>query len=317
MKSKVCPICNKEFEVTRQNRNNKTCSKECGIILNGMVRRHNIQKKCIVCGKDFIVSKSGVNINCCSKKCAYESMKTYQKCEYCEGVFYNKGNNKRRKYCSKECSSKARDSKIEAICDNCGKKFLRAKRELLNRKNVFCSLECANKFQGRNKITFKCVECGSSFRLSKSTVDSRKYNIKYCSLKCRNKSWEQDGYSLLLDMCKKQQLLRPSKLELYGYSILDELGVDYIKQYKIKDKFMVDIFIPSKNLIIQLDGDYWHGNTKKFQKLNNQQIKQIKKDKSQDAYLKKCGYEVIRIWENELYQDKRVLTNIINGIRAL
>ena len=311
MKTKTCPICNNNFAITRNNRNNKTCSKECGIKLNALNRKHNIKKQCIVCGKDFIVSKSGVNINCCSKKCAYESMKTYQKCEYCEGVFYNKGNNKRRKYCSKECSSKARDSKIEAICDNCGKKFLRAKRELLNRKNVFCSRECANNYQGKNKVSFICAECGNIFKLSKSTVDSREYSIKYCSLSCRNNSWEKEGYGFLLENCRKQQLLKPTKLELYAYNILDSLKVDYIKQYQIKNNFLVDIYIPSKNTIIQLDGDYWHGNPKKFPKLNNQQIKQIKKDKSQDAYLIKCGYTVIRIWESDLYNNERVLIDVI------
>jgi len=81
------------------------------------------------------------------------------------------------------------------------------------------------------------------------------------------------------------------------------------------NKFLVDIYIPKNNLIIQWDGDYWHGNTKKYKNLSNRQERRIKLDKSQNAYFKKCNYKVLRIWENDINNNKeKVIENIRKAI---
>lgn len=53
--------------------------------------------------------------------------------------------------------------------------------------------------------------------------------------------------------------------------------------------FLVDAYIPKLNLIIEVDGEHWH---------SLQNI--IKKDKAENAYLKKCGYKMLRIREYEI-----------------
>ena len=49
----------------------------------------------------------------------------------------------------------------------------------------------------------------------------------------------------------------PSRPELDIMNILDNLGVKYIVQYRIKD-FIYDIYLPDSRSLIEYDGWYWH-----------------------------------------------------------
>jgi len=96
-----------------------------------------------------------------------------------------------------------------------------------------------------------------------------------------------------------QQLERtkPSGLEKKLRNILNELGVAFEPSFLVKPKFIVDIKIG--NLIIQADGDYWHGHPR-FEPLTERQKAQRRRDKAQDAYLRKLGFIVTRIWERDM-----------------
>lgn len=98
---------------------------------------------------------------------------------------------------------------------------------------------------------------------------------------------------------KQQQLGRPTSLEVAGYALLDELGVSYEKQAFLCGKFLVDAWVPTKTTVVQFDGDYWHGNPAMFPTLDGRQQKRARLDQSQDAYFKKCGYPVVRLWESD------------------
>jgi G:T-mismatch repair DNA endonuclease (very short patch repair protein) len=96
---------------------------------------------------------------------------------------------------------------------------------------------------------------------------------------------------------RAMQLLKPTKLELKLFGYLDGLGVTYEPQAGIKGKFLVDALIGS--LILQADGDYWHGHPR-FEPLSQRQLAQQRRDRSHDAYSRACGYTVIRIWESDM-----------------
>lgn len=97
---------------------------------------------------------------------------------------------------------------------------------------------------------------------------------------------------------QKIQKSKPNKLEIKLFGYLDQLGVEYEPFFLIKPKFIVDALVGEKT-IIQADGDYWHGHPR-FVNLTERQLAQQKRDKAQDAYLTKCGYKVIRIWESDM-----------------
>jgi len=204
------------------------------------------------------------------------------KCLGCNKVVKLRRQRDKLKYCSLECyrNSKRPNRKTGKIvkCEWCGKEIYKQKIHL-KYKHHFCSTECANKYQARNKIEFVCKICGKKFRWSKSRGEAT-----YCSIKCRNKDKEWIKNACIKGNLVQQKKKGLNKLELMGRKILQDLEIEFNEQVLMFDKFLVDVLLKDKPIIIQWDGKYWHS------KLKRKQL-----DKSQDAYLKKCGYKVIRI----------------------
>lgn len=100
-------------------------------------------------------------------------------------------------------------------------------------------------------------------------------------------------------MLGKQRMQRNkiSNLEKRLHVILDALGVQYEHTVLIKPSFLVDVRIGM--LIIQADGEYWHGHPR-FEPLTERQQAQQRRDAAQDVYLRTCGYAVVRIWERDM-----------------
>lgn len=249
--------------------------------------------KCLGCNKNFYAKKSDLRRRrvYCSKKCFYKSIKTYQKCSHCHKTFYNRGNKKNVKYCSRKCAQFGRRKGIVFQCEWCENKIYKSKS--LIEKHNFCGRKCANKYQARNKSKFICKICGKTFGLSKSLAENRKYEIKYCSMKCRNNDKEQRLFAAIRGNLAQLNKKGLNKLELAGQKILNDIGVSFNEQVLMFNKFLVDVLIPSRNLIIQWDGVYWHNNPRRK-----------KLDKSQDAYLKQCGYHVLRITDLDIKNNK-------------
>jgi very-short-patch-repair endonuclease len=117
-------------------------------------------------------------------------------------------------------------------------------------------------------------------------------------------------------MNAKQLTMHPNKLECSAYAILDTIGIPYEKQHVIGNKFCVDAFIPSLSLVVQFDGDYWHGLPEKFPEPSERQQKRMRLDVSQDAYMAACGYRVIRIWEKDIKNRPEHVTDLLRNALA-
>lgn len=88
-------------------------------------------------------------------------------------------------------------------------------------------------------------------------------------------------------------------IERFTAKILDKYKVEYEEQYMISSRTFVDFKI--KNLILEINGDYWHCNPKIYKTpINSIQIKQIEKDKKRITRLKNLGFNVEIIWESDL-----------------
>ena len=93
-----------------------------------------------------------------------------------------------------------------------------------------------------------------------------------------------------------------SKLELSLLKMVSKQYPDAIGSYNV-DRYICDIFIPSLNLIIEFNGDYWHCNPNKYDKDYYHIIKQKKskdiweEDQIRVDNIKKNGYNLEVIWE--------------------
>ena len=96
-----------------------------------------------------------------------------------------------------------------------------------------------------------------------------------------------------------------SKLELSLLKMVSKQYPDAIGSYNV-DRYICDIFIPSLNLIIEFNGDYWHCNPNKYDKDYYHIIKQKKskdiweEDQIRVDNIKKNGYNLEVIWECDL-----------------
>jgi len=97
----------------------------------------------------------------------------------------------------------------------------------------------------------------------------------------------------ILACIKQQNSKEPTSIEKKVYNELKEKGILFEKQKLINGRFLVDVYIPSLNLIIEADGDYWHSLDRT-----------IKKDKAENAYLKTCGFNLLRLTETEINNNK-------------
>lgn len=67
--------------------------------------------------------------------------------------------------------------------------------------------------------------------------------------------------------------------------------------------YTVDFYVPEYNLVVQVDGDFWHANPSIYpdEKLSKVQRKQRRLDASCNAFLTNRGVKCLRLWEKDLY----------------
>jgi len=99
--------------------------------------------------------------------------------------------------------------------------------------------------------------------------------------------------------------------ELSFRKALFRKGFRYSLNYRFKElNFRPDLVLVSRKTCIFIDGCFWHKCPKCFRapKSNKRYWgpkirRNVERDKEQDAYLKKHGWKVIRVWEHEIRCD--------------
>lgn len=91
--------------------------------------------------------------------------------------------------------------------------------------------------------------------------------------------------------------------------MMKELEIECISQKVLGGKIF-DFYIPSKNLIVEIHGDYWHANPLIYEgkELNKTQIRNVKNDKYKTVLAKGNGYSFYVLWEYDLnnnYEEKK------------
>jgi very-short-patch-repair endonuclease/DNA-binding MarR family transcriptional regulator len=83
---------------------------------------------------------------------------------------------------------------------------------------------------------------------------------------------------------------------------LVKIGIPFVKQFNVDNKFVCDFAIPILKIIIECDGDYWHANPRIYSKENFTftQKKKVQIDILKDKYLKEKGWLVLRFFELDI-----------------
>ena len=182
-------------------------------------------------------------------------------------------------YSSNRLGKKQPDKREIISCKECGEEFEKFKY-LKNKK--FCSMKCYATYKSKNISEFGNFKGYTHTDEVRKSISEKLKNDMDTIKRLRMKRIGFLGAQVLYKR-------NPTGLENKLFSILDKENIKYETQKLINGKFLVDAYIPSLNLIIEVDGKYWH---------NLDRIKN--KDKAENAYLIACGFNLLRIKEDEL-----------------
>ena len=189
------------------------------------------------------------------------------------------------------------NKRICCSCNKCGRVRWISKSDYRNlchkcslqdsKRRHKLSISNIGKQAGRNhpnykeKIIVTCDTCGNEVERHLSTV----FKHNFCDREC---------YINFKDHNKSN-----TDIEILMQKILKEKGYNFETQVPILNYFP-DILLPEYNIIIECDGDYWHGNKEVFPDLEDWQIKAQIRDKKRDEKLSKAGYTIIRFWGKDI-----------------
>lgn len=91
--------------------------------------------------------------------------------------------------------------------------------------------------------------------------------------------------------------------------LCDKYDIEYQSQYRLKNKYY-DFCIPSLNLIIEVDGVYYHA--KDRSNLNEMQKRNIKNDNYKNKLAMKYGKKLVRFWGDDIRENKNLVYSKLN-----
>lgn len=296
-----CRVCKKVFQVPACKKESaKYCSAECR--QQGV--KKTIETSCGFCGKSMTtlpcnIKKSSSGLVFCSNICVgkYNSKidkekRVKKKCLICD-----------REYSVKPCEAET---------------------------SVSCSRECQSIWQskfltGKNANGYKheytddmrlhkCYWCDKEYKLKAPITVRKKIENKplFCSKECyrewyakewsQQEEWRTKSREKTIKMIKNGQF---KKLNTMPHKIisnlLDEMGINHANEYDCK-YFVTDIYLPESNLMIEINGDYWHCNPLKYSNIKYKaQYDRIVADKAKKTYIKNnYGINILYLWELDI-----------------
>lgn len=238
-------------------------------------------------------------------------MKNPIKCKSCNKIFYViLSRFKHAKYCSQKCSNK--QLKNKSFDEYYGLKKSKKIRQLMSKN-------CAwRKNKGKKNIEIYGVKKAKEIKekLRKHSIWNK--NIlydTYFGLEKAKEIKEKISNSLKNSESAKNARkniitpLKDTKIEVKIQNFLKQLRLKFIKHKYIKEikhSYPCDIFIPSMNLIIECDGDFFHMNPNNFLPddknfKNGKTAKEIwARDRIRTNELLYAGFKVLRLWECDI-----------------
>lgn len=87
-------------------------------------------------------------------------------------------------------------------------------------------------------------------------------------------------------------------------------NIKYKYSYILK-KRQYDFILLDYNIIIEADGDYWHGNPRSYKNLSDRQLMKQKDDIIKNKIAIDSGYHILRFWEYDINFNIDKVKNII------
>ena len=101
---------------------------------------------------------------------------------------------------------------------------------------------------------------------------------------------------------RRCELLEKSpSAEKIACSILDKMGIRYIRQYPIwtgRKQYYADIYVPKYKLVLEIDGKYHYTDSQK------------RKDENRSAGIRRLGYHVCRLSNADARHHNKIISKL-------
>jgi very-short-patch-repair endonuclease/predicted nucleic acid-binding Zn ribbon protein len=245
-------------------------------------------------------------------KMYWSTLPLHHPCEVC-----NKNIVYKYQTCSKECQSiKASNerkgkSKPEGFMNDEHK--LKLRKAMIGKPGGFTGHKHSEKTKQIQSENVKRTKPHLGHKHSEKTkqIQSQKRKEYYTK---GNEPWTKTNPHTPETIEKIFKKRKMNKLEAFVSNILDKNDIKYTYQFFLsKDSICksYDFKIKDTNILLEVDGDYWHGGPsldKHFYKLD--EIK--KNDEFKKVFAESNGFKLIRIWESEIYENPNIILENIN-----
>lgn len=231
-------------------------------------------------------------------------------------------------------------------CEYCGKEVTKFLSVFLNNKYVFCDHACYYKYKlelepkGELHHSFtskksKCSNCKKEITIApwqeKRTNeygDCHNFCSQHCYYEYRSKYYVKEKSPMhgfqYSDEMRENARIRMIKMLSDGTmdkqtvpqkeinKILQEENIDFENE-RGYDYYAVDNYLLDYDLIIEVNGDYFHSNPNTFpENINKMQLKGIFRDKRKHTYIKKYyNIEILYLWEHDIKNNIELCRKLI------
>lgn len=306
--SRQCAQCGTDFvpknpgAATADSMIGRYCSKRC----SGLAHRNRRVRTCRHCRAQFEIKASRVDSGrgwYCSKACYSAEFTVARVCRRCGTAFQARLSEVARgwgTYCSKACVPR----QVRRACGQCGDVFTAKLSVVGGGRGRYCSNACRH-LGRRNRVQLSCPECGQAFSVPASAAAKGRRN---CSRACWTRQLSKDPHMREVLAAARHAMLTTrteTRPERILYALLDRLvpdlapGIAWERQLRLLDRWTVDAAIPDLRLVLQADGDYWHG-LHEEDRHDPRVAGNMANDAHQDRELTEAGWQVLRFWETDL-----------------
>jgi len=235
--------------------------------------KHNF---CIDCGKELARKRKSYPATRC-RKCYLKTIQ--QPKRFCDSCGKQISRDSKTGLCGDcLCSQK----KVQTFCIACGKEIsLGAKR---------CR-RCATEYRWSNPDTRAKLIQKQKKGWSKPGVKERFGKI--VKERWADEEWASDTISKIRQGWSDNGPPFQSNLEESVQEVLTDLGVDFETQWQIPSyRYIYDIFIPCSNLLVEVNGEFWH-----YSDYAEEQGF-VDRDKEKKQLAEQAGYAIVHLRES-------------------
>ena len=301
-----------------------------------------MEKQCEICNNDYKPRIKKQRF--CSVKCQYESYRRPKidriltTCNFC-GIEFNTLPNKLLTGKDKYCCRKCKDSHQKIIYSGTNSYNYGLKHTEEWKKNASIRLKKlweSDEYRDKIKNSFnKFVENNGYYPgTSDISINNRRntmierYGIphnwvgKYGERDCDKTTlniYGKTSAQMLIDYSHYYN--KKTDIEKMFEIILEEVEIPFQCKFRIYDKEKInfwfreyDFLILNTNILIEVDGDYWHGNQDIFEELTDFQKSVKINDEIKENFANTNGYDVVRFWGSDVKKNSQEVKNRIKEI---